>query len=149
MRALLFLSALTLTAAEPWMPTVPGAVNPKVTQANIKTTVCRAGYTATIRPSEAYTNKLKVAQMAKLKLPGKPSDFEEDHEISLEIGGAPKDPANLWPQPYDGGYGARRKDQVEDELHRRLCAGKMTLVEVQTCIRTDWVACGRRLGVIQ
>jgi hypothetical protein len=34
----------------------PGATNPDVTQASIGSTICRAGYTCTIRPPAAYTS---------------------------------------------------------------------------------------------
>jgi hypothetical protein len=37
----------------------PGVTNPEVTQANIKETVCKAGWTATARPPASYTNNLK------------------------------------------------------------------------------------------
>lgn len=36
-----------------------------------------------------------------------------------------------------------------DELHRRLCDGTMTLLDVQACIRADWVACGRKIGRVK
>ena len=143
MKLLLFF----LAAVAPIVP--PGAVNPNVTQANIHQTVCVAGWTKTIRPPASYTNKLKLEQMAAQHLTGKPADYEEDHFISLEIGGHPTDPLNLWPQPYAGPHGAREKDQVEDELHRRLCDGTMTLLDVQACIRADWVACGRKIGRVK
>lgn len=37
----------------------PGAVNPAVTQKNIHSTICKKGWTATIRPRESYTEALK------------------------------------------------------------------------------------------
>ena len=37
----------------------PGVVNPDVTQATIATTICRRGWTRTIRPPVSYTNDLK------------------------------------------------------------------------------------------
>jgi hypothetical protein len=125
-----------------------GSANPHVAQANIATTICKAGWTATIRPTPHYTDKVKAEQMAAQHLTGKPSDYEEDHFISLDVGGHPTDPDNLWPQPYAGQFGARVKDQVEDELHRRVCAGTMQLAEAQNCIRTDWIACGVKIGKI-
>jgi hypothetical protein len=88
----------------------PGAVNPDVTQDNIGETICVSGWTKTIRPPAGYTNKLKLRQMAAAGLGGAPSDYEEDHLISLEIGGNPTNPANLWPQLWNGTWGAHRKD---------------------------------------
>ena len=40
-----------------------GALNPAVTQATIRTTICVSGWTATIRPPVSYTAPLKLAQM--------------------------------------------------------------------------------------
>ena len=65
--------------------------------------------------------------------------------ISLELGGSPTDPQNLWPEPYindvDGqNLGAHEKDKVENYLHSQVCSGAMTLVEAQTEIKTNWVA---------
>ena len=41
----------------------PGVLNPDVTQGNIRSTICRHGWTATIRPPVDYTNDLKRKQM--------------------------------------------------------------------------------------
>lgn len=57
----------------------PGALNPKVTQANIGSTICIRGWTATVRPPLSYTAKLKPKQIREQHLPGGPSDYEEDH----------------------------------------------------------------------
>src|SRR5262245_29255572 len=37
----------------------PGVVNPDVTQANINDTICKSGWTATIRPPASFTTALK------------------------------------------------------------------------------------------
>ena len=78
----------------------PGVLNPDVTQANIRSTVCRHGWTDTIRPPVEYTNALKRKQMRQYGETGSLSDYQEDHLISLELGGNPTDPRNLWPEPY-------------------------------------------------
>lgn len=147
------LIAFVAMAAPPvsYLPTAatPGAANQTVTQSNIRQTICAADWTKTIRPPANYTNKLKLVQMKALGLTGAPGDYEEDHLISLEIGGDPRNPKNLWPQPYAGQYGARVKDQVEDALHRMVCGNKITLADAQSCIATDWVACGKRIGVLK
>src|SRR5664279_3814140 len=64
-----------------------------------------------------------------------PRSYEEDHLISLELGGASSDQRNLWPEP---GTSPNPKDKVENELHRRVCAGSMPLAEAQQRIATDW-----------
>jgi len=117
----------------------PGATNPNVTQENIQETICVPGWTKTIRPPTSYTNRLKAKQMAELGLAGKPSDYEEDHLISLELGGHPTDPKNLWPEPWEGEWGARKKDVIETYLHRQVCAGKIQLIEAQIWASTDWI----------
>ena len=137
----MILAALALASA---MPTVAGAVNPAVTQANIATTICVANWTSTIRPSASYTNRLKAKQMAALHIKGKPSNYEEDHLISLELGGNPTDPNNLWPEPWMGLHNAHDKDRLENALHRAVCSGSITLADAQTAIRTDWIAAYKR-----
>jgi hypothetical protein len=133
--------------AEPDPVLTPGAADPTVTQANIHTTICVAGYTATVRPPSSYTTPLKRRQIA---LYGDSdtnlADYEEDHLIPLEVGGAPRDPANLWPEPYDAvaadgtPAGARVKDRFENWLHDQVCSGAMLLVAAQQQIAGDWVA---------
>ena len=114
----------------------PGVLNKDVTQANISTTVCKAGWTATIRPTVTYTNNLKDTQLkttyaSYTKIWGtSASAYEEDHLISLQLGGNPSDPKNLWPQPY-ADNGARKKDVVETALKRLVCSNSITLKDAQ------------------
>jgi hypothetical protein len=68
------------------------------------------------------------------------ADFELDHLIPLELGGAPADVANLWPAPWTGDGSARQKDVVEHFLRREVCRGTMQLAEAQRQIATDWLA---------
>lgn len=112
---------------------LPGAINSKVTQTNIHQTICRRGWVKHIRPPSSFTNRLKAQQIAERGLPGDPSDYEEDHIISLELGGAPLDPANLVPQPWPE---AREKDKEENRLNRQVCAGAIGLAEAQQSLRT-------------
>jgi hypothetical protein len=120
----------------------PGATNPKVTQANIKRTICRAGWTKTIRPPSSYTTALKRQQIEEYEYRDtKPGSYEEDHLISLQLGGDPHDPQNLWPQAYAGKCGARVKDVIETKLKRLVCAPNptVTLEEAQQMIARNWV----------
>ena len=59
---------------------------------------------------------------------GSLSDFQEDHFISLELGGDPTDPRNLWPEPYPR---ASQMDQTENELNAKVCSGQLTLEQAQ------------------
>jgi hypothetical protein len=86
--------------------------------------------------------------------------YEEDHLISLEDGGDPKDPNNLWPEPYYtqvGGVtmGAFQKDVVEEFIHDEICydipnskknsnipaTTSVTLKRGQEILAWDWYAC--------
>ena len=106
----------------------PGVINPDVTQENIASTICRRGFTRTIRPSVEYTNALKLRQMRAYRERGSPSEYQEDHLVSLELGGHPTDPRNLWPEPYPR---ASEVDQIENELNAKVCAGSLSLADAQ------------------
>jgi hypothetical protein len=106
----------------------PGVLNQDVTQANIRSTICRHGWTATIRPPVDYTNALKRRQMRLYRETGSLSDYQEDHLISLELGGNPTDPRNLWPEPYPR---ASEVDRIENDLNDQVCSGQLTLAEAQ------------------
>ena len=119
--------AKTTVVRASWALT-PGAFNPAVTQATSRTTVCTRGWTRTIRPPVSYTNALKARQLAQYRLRGPLSAFQEDHLISLELGGNPTDPRNLWPEPYPR---AAAVDRIENELNDRVCSGSVTLADAQ------------------
>jgi len=120
----------------------PGAFSPAVTQQTLRATICRRGYTASVRPPVAFTDALKRKQLADPRYgysDRDPKHYEEDHRVPLELGGAPRDPANLWPEPYAGPHGAHDKDALENATHRRLCAGSITLAQARaTFTRPDW-----------
>lgn len=143
---LLFLLALVNLDAFAQLPDparTPGVADPRVTPANVHATICVPGYPATVRPPSSYTSKLKREQITLWGLKDvDPDDYEEDHLISIELGGAPRDPRNLWPQPWDG-CGAHRKDVLENKLHRLVCDGTLGLREAQRAIAVDWVAAYR------
>lgn len=136
--------AMQLSAPDPshapYLPTVTGAINPSVTQANIHSTICVSGWTATVRPPTSYTNKIKRTLMITQHLPGKAADYELDHELSIEDGGSPSSLSNLWMQPYAGQWGARTKDKIETRLKSLVCKGTIPLATAQHELMTDWVA---------
>jgi hypothetical protein len=106
----------------------PGALNPAVTQATIRSTICRHGWTATVRPPSEYTDELKREQMRLYRRAGSLHEYQEDHLISLELGGHPTDPRNLWPEPYPR---AAAVDSIENQLNAAVCSGHMTLADAQ------------------
>jgi hypothetical protein len=115
----------------------PGALNAAVTQATIRTTICRRGYTTRIRPSTSVTGPEKLASIRAYGLYGAPRAYEYDHLISLELGGAANDSRNLWPEP---GASPNLKDKVENYLHTRVCDGRMSLARAQRIIALSWVS---------
>jgi hypothetical protein len=113
----------------------PGAVNPNVHQDNIASTVCKSGWTATVRPPTSKTNKMKAASARSYSL-GPNQTGEYDHLVSLELGGAPDDPRNLWVEP---GKIPNPKDAVENKLKAAVCAGLIPLATAQQAIAHSWV----------
>ena len=124
---------------------VPGALNQAVTQDTISTTICVPGWSATIRPSKYYTEALKYKLVRATH--GKVGDYELDHAIPLELGGAASDPRNLWLEPHAGKWGSLKKDRLENKLKALVCKGTITLDEARKEIWPHWVAAyKRRIG---
>ncbi len=114
----------------------PGSLNDSVTQENLSSTICESGFTTTIRPPASYTNKLKREQIISYGYTDtNTKDYEEDHFISLELGGSPTDPRNLWPEPHAS---INEKDKVEDYLHKQVCDGNLSLADAQKAISNNW-----------
>jgi hypothetical protein len=120
----------------------PGALDPAVRQANISQTICSSGWTETVRPPEYVTEQEKRLSMDAYGDRRPISDYEYDHFVPLELGGATNDPRNLWPEP---GASPNPKDAVEDYLNREVCERKLTLAEAQSAIVANWVTIYRRL----
>lgn len=125
----------------------PGALNPEVTQDTIRRTICVRGYTKSIRPPQQYTERLKRRGVRQYRYTDlRLRDYEEDHLVSLELGGSPTSPRNLWPQPHHviGGWGSYAKDRLEDRLHVLVCRNRLPLGEAQRAITVDWIAAYKR-----
>jgi hypothetical protein len=107
-----------------------------------------SGWTATVRPPTSYTNKLKTQGIAAYGYTDRSlSDYEEDHFLPLEVGGAPSDPKNLWPEPHSGTKNSYSKDSVENAVKKAVCAGKATLKAAQHALLTDWTTAESVLGI--
>ncbi len=117
-----------------------GAADPAVTQDNLHTTVCVPGYTKTVRPPVAYTNRLKRQQLdTNYQGRGDMQSVQEDHLIPLVIGGSPSDVRNLWPQRREGDRGAGFKDRCEVAAGKALCRGRISLSEAQQGFSANWI----------
>jgi hypothetical protein len=116
----------------------PGVLNAAVTQSTIRSTICKRGWTSTVRPPTTYTSALKLRQLAAYGLTGPPAAYQEDHLISLELGGHPTDPRNLWPEPYPR---AAEVDRIENDLNGQVCSGALSLAAAQrkeTVLKHDY-----------
>ncbi len=116
-------------------------LNPDVTPATIHSTVCVSGWTGTIRPPASYTDALKVQQLAQFagQHPGDPqwsvSGTEEDHRLSLDLGGDPRDVMNLSPEVHRS---STVKDKDEGSLGgsgRAFCAAGLAPDEAWTALQ--------------
>jgi hypothetical protein len=139
-----------------------GAADPTVTEANYREMLCKGAdgkkhhTTDEKRPNSGFTTALKKRQLAAWDYPDKKTgDYEEDHLISLELGGDDSAEENLWPQPYAGKWGAKTKDTLELELGRRIClletdSDHLPLQKARAAAAGDWIAsykkyvCGRK-----
>jgi hypothetical protein len=120
----------------------PGSIDPAVTQGNIRSTVCRFGWTRTVRPPEPQTEwfKFRVAYPA-YGLGWKTTEL--DHLVPLELGGS-NDATNLWPESPPS---PNPKDNVERTLNRAVCDGRVTLATAQQVIAANWITAEKRLGL--
>jgi hypothetical protein len=72
-------------------------------------------------PTQAAARRLGYADQ-------NPPHYEDDHLISLELGGAPYSKKNLWPRPWSQ---AHKKDPRENAWHKKLFKGTLTLEQAQ------------------
>lgn len=125
----------------------PGAVDPAVTQANIGSTICKSGYTATVRAPSSDTAKTKSSSLAQY---GQERDrtTEYDHLISLQLGGT-NAVSNLWPEQNRANAPGTTnpKDAVETKLNKAVCSHRVPLAAAQKAIATNWVTAAKDLGL--
>jgi hypothetical protein len=117
----------------------PGALNPQVTQRTIGSTICKRDWLDAVRPSRAYLDAIKGQQLARgpyAVAHARLQDYEEDHRLPIALGGAPWWSVNLWPQPKAE---KKRKDELEERLHRRVCAHQMSLEDAQAVFLGNWL----------
>jgi hypothetical protein len=125
----------------------PGLRNPSVSQATIRSTICRSGWTATVRPPASITGVEKRASMRAYGDRLGASHYEYDHFLPLELGGAVNAAGNLWPEPDYArrqGFYLNPKDRLENVLKSRVCARRLALATAQRLIVGNWPAAYRR-----
>lgn len=151
LRWLIALAALTLArgvAADPEPrchargPLPDLACTPGAVEIHDTATLCGE----TTRERRHVTEATKRAVLVSYGVPWAARDgYEVDHLISLELGGS-NDAANLWPEAAEPRPGFHEKDQVENYLHREVCAGRMPLADAQHVIATDWLSIYPRIA---
>ncbi len=127
----------------------PGATNPRVRATDEGSTICRKGWTTTVRPAYDVTGPEKVGSAAAYGYSGPFATGEYDHLVPLELGGDPNDPANLWLEPNDrpgATSTTNSKDGLENRLRELVCSGRLPLAVAQSAIATDWVTALARYG---
>lgn len=136
--ALLFLTLpVSVPTTDPILPDpklTPGAVEPSVTVEDLR-------HPEFIRASRNVPDSLKEQVFIEYfgRVPEFRGDYEIDHLISLELGGS-NDLSNLWPQSYKTQpWNARKKDVLENKLHRMILSGEIGLREAQNEIAENWI----------
>ena len=131
----------------------PGSITPLVTSSNPSSTICRRGYSASVRPPVSLTEPAKYALMRAYGLTGSPSRYEFDHLIPLELGGS-SNLANLWPEPNQGTpselnpyshYGLNAKDGVESQSNYAVCDKGYPLALAQQEMAQNWVLANQKM----
>lgn len=109
----------------------PGAVLPDVTTAQL----CVKGYSRTVRPVGGEWYELKHAAFSRYGFSRLVRGYTGDHLVPIEIGGDPRNLANIWPEPNTD---AHRKDYVEDAAQILVCRHGYPLAEMQRRFEMDW-----------
>jgi len=137
MQNALAIAALAMTALLPHsgsrMPDhrlTPGAVLP-VTTAQ----VCRSGYSHGARHPFDAAWRVRVSEVRRSYGLRNGVGYKIDHLVPIELGGAPFDKRNLWPQRTAD---ASIKDGLENALHARVCRGSISLAAAQREFMANW-----------
>jgi hypothetical protein len=137
------IACLAMCLAGACAQAVPSAsLNADVTPATLGQTICRAGYTKSVRPSTGFTNGIKKRLLREqaMDFDADKGAYELDHIIPLALGGHPRSLQNLTLQLWEGPDGAKRKDRLELKLQCLVCSGDVPLDKAQDAIWSDWKA---------
>ena len=134
MLATLLATAACTFAAHGQLPDrgcTPGDFYDQVTNANVAQTICRRGW-ATEHRDVSSSLRASIYEAYGVKPPHPFPEWEMDHLIPLELGGS-NARRNLWPE-----HNPARKDDIEDALHARVCAGRMRVTTAWRIFSVDW-----------
>jgi len=96
--------------------------------------ICRHGYARSARHRYDATYRRLVASVRRA-YGVKGRGYRIDHLVPIELGGAPFDRANLWPQPIDESH---VKDRIENAARSEVCSGRASLVDEQRAFERNW-----------
>lgn len=114
----------------------------------INKTICVPGWIKTVRPPVSYTTPLKAKQVGEYGYKDtSTADYEEGQLIPLELGGALRDPKNLWPEPRYGNQPAASKGSVEGKHKTAVCNGTVKLDAARKAIATGWTTALSQTGL--
>ena len=133
--------ANSLFAADPILPDL--RITPGVYRKNLsKSKICQIKWGLDKR-HVTLSMKKKVFIVYGIPYSGH-SEFEADHLISRELGGADV-VDNLWPESYiTQPWNAHRKDRLENYLHKLVCRNQIRLLEARREILNDWTVAYRK-----
>jgi len=112
----------------------PGALS-AIAVTDPQATICQAAYLrrvhdAVVAVTESEAGRLYVAYGTAGALSG----YRVDHLVAVADGGSATRPANLWREPASQ---AEAKRRVEAQLHKRICAGEMTVAQAAMVLEGD------------
>lgn len=129
--------------------TVPGAVDPTITQANVATTICDSAYVTERTPPPSWKATATRRLAARIYPGERPENFQLDQLVPISLGGAATDARNLWLQSWAGNASAGKKDALETVLHHMVCAGQIPLASAQQAIARNWIALFEQIATPQ
>jgi hypothetical protein len=107
---LVFHASFSFAVSSPNAGVTPGAVDPRVSEATVGSTICLRGYTATVRNVSTQTKHAVYVEYGISRSAQR--NYVIDHLVPLEVGGA-NDIRNLWPEPKSE---AKTKDRLEGQM---------------------------------
>jgi hypothetical protein len=90
------------------------------------------------------TTKRAVFEEYGISWPQPEGAYEVDHFVPLALAGSDST-INLWPEAAEPRPGYHEKDAVELFLYHQVCSGRMTLLDAQTQIKTNWLTIYERM----
>ncbi|GMN04460.1 hypothetical protein [Erythrobacter sp. MTPC3] len=120
------------------LPSIPGAIDPAITQADLDNTICDPAFLTRAETSPSWKAEMRRRMVDQSYRGQDPALFELDQLVPVKLGGARMTVQNLWLQPWSGPTGAWNKNRIEDELHRQVCARQIPLKVAQQLIARDW-----------